>query len=623
MRYAVSGNFWTTVHTKEEIDLTLFGAKFFICNLYLVLAGAFFLLLKRLLKNRITERAQYNLWFFFLALLIIPFLPFELPGILHFVIPGSTQTALDPAVAGAQAAGQASVAALGTSGSWINDFSVSARNAEPPIAGLFFCILWLCGTAVMLFLLIRSRIHFHVLERSALPLENEGALDVFSDCCRELHIRRSIPVYTTPYLKSPVTSGSIRPRIYIPLHLLSDFDSGSFRYIMLHELQHYRHLDAVAGQLINLAATFYWFNPMVHHVLRQMRNDRELACDSSVLSSLAETEYTAYGHTLINFAEKISKDPFPAAAGIGGNIKQIRSRILHIASHRPVSKAARLREAAAYLMSLILLFGLAPSLAAYAGNEDHSSFDERGKEIAYLDLSGTFDDYDGSFVLYDAGADQWQIYNRDMADLRVSPDSTYKIYDALLALESGIITPEDTLMEWDGATREIDAWNADQDLGSAMQNSVNWYFQTIDRSLGEDAVSSYYDAIDYGNEDTSGGIDSYWMESTLQISPLEQVELLQKLYRNEFHFQQENIDAVIDSMRLSSGEYGTLYGKTGTGKIEGKEGNGWFVGFIESPTNTYFFAVNIQGADRADGASASNIALAVLEDAGIWNDASN
>lgn len=623
MRYAVFGNFWTTVHTKEEMDLTLFGAKFFICNLYLVLAGAFFLLLKRLLKNRITERAQYNLWFFFLVLLIIPFLPFELPGILPFLIPGSTQTTLNPVVAGTQTAGQAAAAALNTSGSWINDFYVSARDANPPIAGLFFCIVWLCGTAVMLFLLIRSRIHFHVLKRSALPLENKGALKVFSDCCRELHIRRSIPVYTTPYLKSPVTSGSIRPRIYIPLHLLSCFDSVSFRYIMLHELQHYRHLDAVAGQLINLIGALYWFNPMVHYVLRQMRNDRELACDSSVLSSLAETEYTAYGHTLINFAEKISKDPFPAATGIGGNIKQIRNRILHITSHRPVSKTTRLREAAAYLMSLILLFSLAPSLAAYAGNEDHSSFDEKENKITYLDLSDTFNDYEGSFVLYDTGTDEWQIYNQDMADLRVSPNSTYKIYDALLGLESGIITPEDTLMEWDGISREIDAWNADQDLGSAMQNSVNWYFQTIDRILGEDAVSSYYDAIGYGNKDTSGGIESYWMESSLQISPLEQVELLQKLYLNEFHFQQENIDAVIDSMQLSSGEYGTLYGKTGTGKIEGKAGNGWFVGFIESSSNTSFFAVNIQGINGADGASASNIALSVLKDAGIWGDTSN
>lgn len=51
----------------------------------------------------------------------------------------------------------------------------------------------------------------------------------------------------------------------------------------------------------------------------------------------------------------------------------------------------------------------------------------------------------------------WMIYNEDTAGTRVSPDSTYKIYDALLGLEKGIITPEDSGMAWDGTEYSIDA----------------------------------------------------------------------------------------------------------------------------------------------------------------------
>ena len=72
------------------------------------------------------------------------------------------------------------------------------------------------------------------------------------------------------------------------------------------------------------------------------------------------------------------------------------------------------------------------------------------KNITQLNLSSNFGDYTGSFVLYNQSADRWNIYNMDHASTRVSPNSTYKIYDALLGLESGIITPEHSTFTWNG-----------------------------------------------------------------------------------------------------------------------------------------------------------------------------
>ena len=42
----------------------------------------------------------------------------------------------------------------------------------------------------------------------------------------------------------------------------------------------------------------------------------------------------------------------------------------------------------------------------------------------------------------------------------------------------------------------------------------------------------------------SGDFSTYWMESSLEISPIEQVELLTKLQNNSFGFAPENINAV-------------------------------------------------------------------------------
>lgn len=86
------------------------------------------------------------------------------------------------------------------------------------------------------------------------------------------------------------------------------------RYMLLHELQHYKHHDAIGSFLMNLAGVVYWFNPFVWYALKKMCNDREVACDTSVLEMLADDAYEDYGTALINFTEKVSLTPFPFAA---------------------------------------------------------------------------------------------------------------------------------------------------------------------------------------------------------------------------------------------------------------------------------------------------------------------
>ena len=158
------------------------------------------------------------------------------------------------------------------------------------------------------------------------------------------------------------------------------------------------------------------------------------------------------------------------------------------------------------------------------------------------------------------------------AALRVAPNSTYKIYNALFGLEENIISPENSFMNWNGTQYPFEAWNIDQTLPSAMSASVNWYFHSIDEQLGEDSVQEYLRKIGYGNEDLSNDFSSYWMESSLKISPIEQVELLTKLQNNSLEFAPENVEAVKDSIHIFSSSFGDFYGKTGTGREKGIQG---------------------------------------------------
>lgn len=272
----------------------------------------------------------------------------------------------------------------------------------------------------------------------------------------------------------------------------------------------------------------------------------------------------------------------------------------------------------AFILTAVLLLGLTPFISTYAADESHYQWNSSSENISYIDLSAYFGKYEGSFVLYNLKNKTWSIHDMEHAILRVAPNSTYKIYDALFGLEEDIITPENSFMTWNGENYPFEAWNADQTLQSAMKSSVNWYFQAVNEQLGAASAYDYIQEIGYGNEDMSGDFSTYWMESSLEISPVEQVELLTKLQNNSFGFSPKNINAVKDAICLSSSDAGTFYGKTGTGRVDGQDVNGWFVGFVEATDNTYFFATNIEADSGATGSSATEITMSILSDMNIW-----
>lgn len=501
---------------------------------------------------------------------------------------------------------------------WMNDFALSVNSKAPSIAGYILFAIWIVGIFAMILLVTKSSLRLHALKKSALPLQNPEARRLYKRCLKESGITKEIPVYSTAFLKSPIIVGLLKPCIYLPIHLISDYKESDMRYMLLHEMQHYKHTDALAGYFMNLAGVIYWFNPFVWYALKEMRNDREVACDTSVLKMLDEDSYEDYGNTLINFAEKVSLTPFPFAAGLGGNMKQMKRRIINIATYEEPTRWKKLKGVTAFALTSLLLLGLTPFISTYATDASLYQWNFSSENVSYADLSSYFGEYEGSFVLYDSQNDAWCIYDADHAALRVAPNSTFKIYDALFGLEEGIITPENSLIAWNGENYPFEAWNANQTLQSAMSASVNWYFQSVDEQLGADILSKYIQKIGYGNENMSGNFSSYWMESSLKISPIEQVELLVKLHSNSFDFSPGSINAVKDAIRLSSSDAGTIYGKTGTGRIDGLDVNGWFVGFVETADHTYFFAANIGADDGATGSAAAEITMSVLSDLEIW-----
>ncbi len=199
---------------------------------------------------------------------------------------------------------------------------------------------------------------------------------------------------------------------------------------------------------------------------------------------------------------------------------------------------------------------------------------------------------EGSFALYNHNENEYLFYNKDQFEQPFTPASTFKILNSLIGLETGVIEDEHTVIEWDGVERNP-VWDQDHDLQLAYQNSAVWYYQELARRVGEEAMAEWVDKADYGNENIGGGVDMFWLEGNLRISPKQQIDFLKKLHKNEVPFSDRTIEITKRIMVETDTTNYTLRSKTGWG-IQDDKDIGWYVGYVETKGNVFFFSNCIQ-----------------------------
>ncbi|MCA9643195.1 MAG: class D beta-lactamase [Polyangiaceae bacterium] len=170
------------------------------------------------------------------------------------------------------------------------------------------------------------------------------------------------------------------------------------------------------------------------------------------------------------------------------------------------------------------------------------------------------------------------------------PASTFKIPNSLIALETGVVSGPDHLFKWDGVKRPIAAWNQDHTLRSAFQVSAVWYYQRVAREVGQERMQSWVDKLAYGNRDISPAVDRFWLDGGLRISPIEEVDFVQRLYEEKLPVSVKSQRSVKEIMRSVDDPSLQLFAKTGrTGLVEGRD-YGWYVGYLVTDAGPYFFA---------------------------------
>jgi len=203
---------------------------------------------------------------------------------------------------------------------------------------------------------------------------------------------------------------------------------------------------------------------------------------------------------------------------------------------------------------------------------------------------------EGCFMLYNNGQGEFKVYNIDRAKERFLPASTFKIFNSLVGLETGVIKDTGMVIPWDSVTRDIPAWNQDLSMQQAFKVSSVPYYQEVARRIGKPTMQAWLDSVKYGNAKISK-VDEFWLDNTLQISPDEELGFVKKLYFDQLPFHKSTMKRVRDVMLMEKTPNYELHYKTGLG-ITGSKRIGWIVGWIEENRHPSFFVLNIETEDK-------------------------
>ena len=135
--------------------------------------------------------------------------------------------------------------------------------------------------------------------------------NLLEECKTKLEIKNNVEIVLQEFKKTPSIIGVFKPRILITSEFLRQ-DDKTKKYIIMHELTHYKRKDLLFNYALLIITVIHWFNPFVWIFFKKIRQDVELATDEMVLEKLQENEKKEYGMTLIKSLQIFQEEPYTA-----------------------------------------------------------------------------------------------------------------------------------------------------------------------------------------------------------------------------------------------------------------------------------------------------------------------
>ena len=269
--------------------------------LYSAAITAGILLFRFILKNRISSKLQYLMWWLLILRLLMPVTPdiglhFNLQDMLlkqaHQAELPTPAPVLDVAPASVPNT-QSSYESVAPAVQPDTDVAPS-QHVNPAKSTDWYSIVfvvWLLGAIGFLGWLIFVKLRYYESLQHLMAGGPREVYELYDKCCNELGVK-PLPLWIVNKSMSPGIAFFGEPVLLVPLSLCND--ESRLRFALLHELTHKKRGDHYMTLLLNILRAVYWFDPVVHFAFSELRSDMESACDSDVLAYIGHEQKRGY-----------------------------------------------------------------------------------------------------------------------------------------------------------------------------------------------------------------------------------------------------------------------------------------------------------------------------------------
>ncbi|MBC8060548.1 MAG: M56 family metallopeptidase [Clostridiaceae bacterium] len=296
------------------------------------------LIIKSIFRDKLNSTFHYYIWLILLIKLIIPVGP-QSPLNISNIYTNSyvqsitnTNTQINPSkqLETTDLDGETSIS---PSNSVRSLPLISKVNIEK-----VFCFIWIFGTLLLIGELGIGYKKLKSIVDSSIKDINSGHKEILYTCMKVMNIRTQVELSYSEKISSPSLCGILKPKILIPVIVAANVSDEEFKYIIMHELTHFKSRDIFINLIVTLLTRVYWFNPILIYGFHKMRQDCEISCDGQAISYLEDGKNLQYGNAIIRVLELGGKgNRLMGTTSMVMNSSEIKRRIVMISKYKKVN----------------------------------------------------------------------------------------------------------------------------------------------------------------------------------------------------------------------------------------------------------------------------------------------
>jgi len=218
-------------------------------------------------------------------------------------------------------------------------------------------LMWIACVCLIATPVFRRIIFIRNLVAESEPARGELSM-ILTSCRQKVGVKREVDLRITKDLLHPAICGLCRPRILLPVCVLSKLTRQKMEMVLIHELLHIKRRDLWVNMMQTLLQICYFYHPLVWLANSYIRKTREQAVDEMVLITL-DGAVKNYSYTLLDLAELAFSRPNYrlGLVGVVESKNRLKERI-RIMLTRPIPRSAKVSITgifAVLLMAAVLL----------------------------------------------------------------------------------------------------------------------------------------------------------------------------------------------------------------------------------------------------------------------------